>query len=123
MTDTTVSVVLVIILICHLTNITIGYKIKKTIVSIAYLNAVFVIGMLVFWVVDTQNIKQHQFEFRELAVLCLEACILISALYAIMGFQNKTYVKVINHIGFWLHILAITGMLIFMSTFKFDSLY
>lgn len=123
MNDTTVSVALVIILICHLATITIGYKIKKPTVSISYLNAIVVIGMFVFWIIDTPHIRQHQFQFRELFVLCLETCVLIFALYAIIGFHTKTYVKVINHIGFWLHILAAIAMLIFMTTFKLDRLY
>lgn len=79
--------------------------------------------MFIFWVIDTMKIKQHQFQFRELFVLWLEACILIFALYSIIGFHNKTYVKIINHIGFWFHILATIGMLIFMSTFKINRLF
>lgn len=123
MNDTTVRVIMVIILICHLVTITIGYKIKKTTLSISYLNAIFVIGILAFFVIDTQNIAQHPFEFREVFVLGLEASILIFALYAIMGFYNKTYVKVINYIGFWFHTLAIASMLVFMFTFKLERLY
>lgn len=123
MKDTTVSVAIVFILICHLATIIIGYKAKKTIVSISYLNATFGIGVFIFLLFDTLHIRQHPFEFRELFVLCIEACILIFALYSIIGFHTKTYVKVINHIGFWLHILAAIAMLIFITTFKLDRLY
>jgi hypothetical protein len=123
MNDTTVSVVMVMIFFCHLATIIIGYKIKKIILSISYLNMIFVIGLLIMGANDILNIKQHQFQFRELFVLSIEFCILIFAIYSIIGFHNKTYVKVINHIGFWLHILATTGMLIFMFSFKLDHLF
>jgi hypothetical protein len=45
------------------------------------------------------------------------------ALYSIIGFHNNTYVKVINYIGFGLHLLATTGMLIFMTVFKMNRLF
>lgn len=123
MNDTAVIIIIAIILICHLATIIIGLKIKKTILSISYLNAIFAIVILVFFVIETLNIKQHQFQFRELFIICLEVCTLIFALYSIKGFYNKTYVKIINHISFWLHILATIGMLIFMSAFKLNKLY
>ncbi|WP_299781890.1 hypothetical protein [uncultured Formosa sp.] len=123
MNDTTVSVIIVIILISHILAITIGYKIKKTIVLISCLNAFFSIGILVFLVTDTLNVKEYQFQFRELFVLCLEVCILIFALYSIPGFYNKTYVKVINYIGFGIHILVTLGMFIFMYAFKLNHLF
>ena len=121
MNDTSVSLVMVMIFFCHLATIIIGYKIKKIILSISYLNMIFVIGFLIMGANDILNIKQ--FQFRELVVLSIEVCILIFAIYSIIGFHNKTYVKVINHIGFWLHILATTGMLIFMFSFKLDHLF
>ncbi|MCL5129993.1 MULTISPECIES: hypothetical protein [unclassified Algibacter] len=123
MNDTTIIVALVIILICHLAVISIGYKIKKTVLSISYVNAIFVIALLVFWGVDIVNIKEHHFEFRELILLGLEVCILICAIYSITGFYNKTFVKVINYIGFWFHVLALVGMLIFMWTFTLNGFY
>jgi len=96
---------------------------KKTILLISYLNAVIVLGLFIFWAIYSLNIKQHNFELRELFVICLEACILIFAIYTIISFQDKTYVKVINYIGFGIHLLATTGMLYFMLTFKFDRLF
>ncbi|QCX38442.1 hypothetical protein FF125_08365 [Aureibaculum algae] len=69
------------------------------------------------------NIKQHNFELRALFGIGMEACILIVALYAIKGFYKKTYVKVINYIGFAIHLLATTGMLYYITTFKFDRLF
>ena len=123
MTDTTVIIALVIILIFHLATISIGYKTKKTALSVAYVNAVFVIGMFIFWVVDTVNIKAHHFETREWFVLGFEVCVLLCAISSITKFYNKTFVNVINYIGFWLHVLAVIGMLFFMSMFKFSKLY
>ncbi len=123
MNDINVSTAMIIILICHFAAITIGYKMQKTTLLISYLNAVIVIGIFIFWVINSLNIKQHNFEFRELFVICLEACILIFALYSIIGFQNKTYAKVINYIGFGIHLLATTAMLYYISTFKFDRLF
>ncbi|GAL64190.1 hypothetical protein [Algibacter lectus] len=123
MTDTTVIIALVIILICHLAAISIGYKTKKITLSIAYVNAVFVIGMLIFWVVDTVNIKTHHFETREWFVLGFEVCVLLCAISSITKFYNKTFVKILNYIGFWLHVLALVGMLVFMWWFKLERLY
>ncbi|MEL0652584.1 hypothetical protein V6246_14240 [Algibacter sp. TI.3.09] len=123
MTDTTVIIALVIILICHLAVISIGYKTKKTALSIAYVNAVFVIGMLIFWAVDTVNIKTHHFETREWFVLGFEVCVLLCAISSITKCYNKTFVKVITYIGFWLHVLALVGMLVFMWWFKLERLY
>ncbi|SFD60894.1 hypothetical protein SAMN04489722_11324 [Algibacter lectus] len=123
MTDTTVIIALVIILICHLAAISIGYKTKKIALSIAYVNAVFVIGMLIFWVVDTVNIKTHHFETREWFVLGFEVCVLLCAISSITKFYNKTFVKILNYIGFWLHVLALVGMLVFMWWFKLERLY
>ncbi|WP_282148942.1 hypothetical protein [Algibacter lectus] len=123
MTDTTVIIALVIILICHLAAISIGYKTKKIVLSIAYVNAVFVIGMLIFWVVDTVNIKTHHFETREWFVLGFEVCVLLCAISSITKFYNKTFVKILNYIGFWLHVLALVGMLVFMWWFKLERLF
>ena len=122
MNDTSVSITIITILICHLIIITIGYKLNKTIVSISYLNAIFATGILIFWIIDTLNVNHH-FQFSELIVLCIEVCIFIFALYSIIGFHNKNYVKVINYIGLGIHILATTGMLIFMYTFKLNKLF
>lgn len=123
MNDTTVTVAIVIVLICHVVSIAIGYKMEKTTLFISYLNAIVVIGILIFWVNKNLNIQQHHFEFRESAALCLEACILVFALYSIIGFHNNAFVKVINYVGFGLHLLATIGMLIFMSVFKMDKLF
>ncbi len=123
MNDINVSTAMIIILICHLAIIIIGYKIQKTILLISYLNAVIVIGLFIFWAINSLNVKQYNFELRELFVICLEACILTFGLYTIIGFKDKTYVKVINYIGFGIHLLATTGMLYFMLTFKFDKLF
>ncbi len=123
MNEIEVSAAMIIILICHLAAIIIGYKMQKTTLLISYLNAVIVIGIFVFWAIDSLNIKQHNFEFRELVVIALEACLLIIALYAIRGSHNKTYVKGINYIGFGIHLLATTGMLYYIAAFKFDRLF
>lgn len=123
MNDINVRTALIIILICNVVTITIGYKMRKTSLLISYLNAVIVTSIFVFWAINSLNIKQHSFEFRELVVIGLEACILIVALYAIRGPHNKAYVKVINYIGFGIHLLATTGMLYYISTFKFDRLF
>ena len=123
MTDTSVIIALVIILICHLAAISIGHKTKKIALSIAYVNAVFVIGMLIFWVVDTVNIKTHHFETREWFVLGFEVCVLLCAISSITKFYNKTFVKILNYIGFWFHVLALVGMLVFMWWFKLERLY
>ncbi|SDH90918.1 hypothetical protein SAMN04489796_105136 [Winogradskyella thalassocola] len=82
-----------------------------------------VIGIFVFWAITIPNIKEHNFEFRELVFIGLEACILLFALYAIFGFYNKMPVKVINSIGFGLHLLATIGLLYYMLAFKFDRLF
>ena len=119
MTDTHVIITLVIILICHLTVISIGYKIKKTALSIAYVNAVFVIGMLIFWAVDAVSVKTYHFEFRALFVIGLQVCVLLFAIFSITKLYNKTFVNVINYIAFWLHVLGLVGMLVFIWGFIF----
>ena len=81
------------------------------------------IGIFIFWAINNLNIQQHNLEFRELVLICLEACILIYALYSIIGFHTKIYVKVINYIGFGIHLLFTSGMLYYISTFKFNKLY
>tara|TARA_R110002073_G_scaffold335987_1_gene529745 strand:+ start:7851 stop:8222 length:372 start_codon:yes stop_codon:yes gene_type:complete len=123
MTDINVSTALIVIIICHLATIIIGYKMQKTTLLISCLNAVIVIGIFIFWAINSHNIKEHNLEFREFFVIGLEACILIFALYSIIGFYNKTYVKIINYIGFGIHLLATIGMLYFMLTFKFNRLF
>ncbi|WP_282165200.1 hypothetical protein [Cellulophaga baltica] len=123
MNDTTVNVVIVLILICHLAALILGYKMEKTTLFISYLNAIVVVGILIFWINKNLNIQEHYFEFREACALCVEACILIFALYSITGYSTNTYVKVINYVGFGLHVLATLGMLIFMSVFKMNKLF
>ena len=123
MNDIYVITALLIILISHLVAIIIVYKKRKTTLIIPYLNAVIVIGIFIFWILNSMNIKQHNFELRAVFGIGMEACILIVALYAIKGFYKKTYVKVINYIGFAIHLLATTGMLYFITTFKFDRLF
>ncbi|MEB8330214.1 hypothetical protein OO009_12690 [Flavobacteriaceae bacterium KMM 6897] len=123
MNDINVSTAMIIIFICHLATITIGYKMQKSTLLISYLNAVIVIGIFIFWTINSLNKNQHNLEFRELFVIGLEACILIFALYAIIGYHNKTYVKVINYIGFGFHLLVTSAMLYYISTFKFNRLF
>ncbi|NJB72323.1 putative transporter [Saonia flava] len=123
MNDIYLSTAMIVILICHLATITVGYKMQKTSLLIPYLNAVIVIGIFIFWAFNSLNIKEHNLENRELFVICMEACILIFALYSIIGFHYKTYAKVINYIGFGIHLLATTGMLYYISIFKFNRLF
>ncbi len=123
MHDTSISAAVIIFLICHLATITIGCKTQKTTLLISYLNVIVVIGVFLFWMIYTLNIKKHIFEFRALFVIGMEACILIFALFYIIGFHKKTYVKVINYIGFGVHLLIATGMLYYISTFKIDKLF
>lgn len=123
MSKTYIIVALVSILICHLLTFIVGYKMQKATLLVSYLNALVAICILIFWVYNNLNIKQHYFEFREVFALCLEACILIFALYFIIGFQNNGIVKVINYIAFGLHIIAGIGMLIVISLFKINKLF
>lgn len=123
MNDIYIKAVIISVLICHLATITIGYKMQKTTLLISYLNTVIGIGLFIFWAITGPNIMQHNFEFREVVVLCMEACILIFALYSIIGFHNKTYVKVLNFIGFGIHLLVTIGMLYFMLAFKMNKLF
>ncbi|MFT5848957.1 MAG: hypothetical protein ACJARX_001268 [Psychroserpens sp.] len=123
MNDLNVSTVLIVILICHLTAILIGNKTRKTALVVSYLNAVMVFGIFIFWAIDTLDTKQHNFEFRNLLIIGLETSILLFALYSIKGFHNKTFIKIINYTGFGIHLLATTGVLLFISMFKFDRLF
>ena len=123
MIDTTVSIVIVIILISQLVALTIGYKIKKPIVSMAYANASISLGILVFCGIDMLSLKQHQWQIIDVLIIGLEVSILLFALCAIIGFHQKKLVKIINKIGFWFHVLAAIGMFVFMSTFKLDRLF
>ncbi len=123
MNDLLVSIIITLILISHLVALIIGYKMQKTSLIISYLNTITVIGVSAFWAITIPNIKQHNFEFRELLVICLETCILIFALYSIIGFHNKAYVKVINFIGFGVHLLTTIIMFYYMFAFKFDKLF
>ncbi|TYB72671.1 hypothetical protein ES676_10885 [Bizionia saleffrena] len=123
MNDIYVSTALISLLICHLAAIIIGYQMHKQTLIMSYLNMGIAIGAFVFWAITSLNIKQHNFQFIELLALFIEACILIFAFVSIIGFHNKTAVKVINFIGFGIHLLVTTGMLIYMLTFKFNRLF
>ena len=123
MNDIYVSTAMIVFLTGQLATVAIGYKMQKTTLLISYLNAVIVIGFFIFWAINSLNIKHHNLEFRELVVICLEACILIFALYSIIGFHNKIYVKVLNYIGFVIHLLSTAGMLYYITTFNFNRLF
>lgn len=123
MNNTYLNIVIAIFIICHLAAFITGYQIQKTTLLVSYLNAIVVIGVLIFWINKNLNIQQHSFEFREAFALCIEACIFIFALYSIVGFQNNTYIKTINYIGSGLHLLAAIGMFIFFLVFKFNKLF
>ena len=123
MNDIVASITMILILGCHVTAILIGYKKQKTTLIVSYLNAVIVVGFFTFWIIDNLNVKQHNFDFIELTTIGVEVCVLIASLYSISGFHNKTAVKVINYIGFGFHFLVTIGMLYFMLTFKFDTLF
>nr|WP_321231109.1 hypothetical protein [uncultured Psychroserpens sp.] len=123
MNDINIIIAMIIVLICHLASIIVGYKMQKTALIISYLNTIIAIGVFIFWIISSLNIKQHNFEFRELFVIGLEACIFIFALYSIIGFHKKTYVKIINYIGFGIHLLVTVGMLYYILAFKFDRLF
>ncbi|MCT4699537.1 hypothetical protein [Tenacibaculum haliotis] len=123
MNDIVASITMILILGCHTAAILIGYKKQKTTLIISYLNAIIVVGFFIFWIIDNLNVKQHNFGFIELSAIGIEVCILIAALYSISGFYSKTVVKVINYIGFGFHFLFTIGMLYFMLTFKFDTLF
>ncbi len=75
MNDVPVSAIIIIVLICTIAAITIGYKIQKTTLIISYLNTVTVIGIFCFFAFTSPSIKQYNFEFRELLVICMETCI------------------------------------------------
>lgn len=121
-TDIRETTVLILVFIFHLAAIIIGYKMQKTTLLISYLNAMLVISMFIYWVLKNLNIQEHNFELRESYALFTEACILIFALYSIMGFHNST-LKVINYIGFGIHLLVTIGMYIFISLFKINKLF
>ncbi|WP_271406009.1 hypothetical protein [Tenacibaculum soleae] len=123
MNDIVASITMILILCCHLAAILIGHKKQKTTLIVSYLNAVIIIGFLIFWIIDNINAKQHNFNFIELSVIGVEVSILIAALYSISGFYSKTVVKVINYIGYGFHFLITIGMLYFMLTFKLDTLF
>ncbi|MBF8150801.1 hypothetical protein ITJ86_12890 [Winogradskyella sp. F6397] len=123
MNDTHIITVLIIIIICHIAAIIVTYKKKKSALIIPYLNMAIVIGILGFGTITIPNIKAHHFELIELIVIGFESCILLFAFFAIFDVFNKTYVKVVNFIGFGLHLLATIGLFYYMVAFKFDSLY
>ncbi|MCK0157901.1 hypothetical protein MWU65_11960 [Cellulophaga sp. F20128] len=121
--DLTVSTILIVVLICHLATLIVGYKKQRTSVFISYLNAVMGVGLIVFWAIDGLTVKPHTLEVSELVVLGLEVCIILFALYTIFSRHTKTYIKAINYIGFGMHVLATSGMLYFLTTFKLDKLF
>jgi len=123
MNDLNISILLTIILACHLAILIWGYKTRKTPLLIAYFNAAFMIGMLVFRTLKSLKSKQYTFDLTELSIIGLEVVILIFALFYIYSLRNKGYVKVINYIGFGIHLLATTGLLLYISFFKFSRLY
>lgn len=123
MNDIFASITMVLILGCHVAAVLIGYKKQKTTLIISYLNAVIIIGFLIFGIINILNAKQHNFDFIELSVISVEVCILVAALYSISGFYSKTAVKVINYIGFGFHFLVTIGVLYFILTFKLDTLF
>ncbi|WP_038529449.1 hypothetical protein [Formosa agariphila] len=123
MNDTTVSILLCTIFICQLASLTIGYKTKTLTASIAYVNAIFAIGVLGFGSVDLLCGNPQLFELLTVVILAIEVVILSCALYVILRFKNTIYVKVINTLGFCFHILATLGMLIFMFTFNLNRLF
>jgi hypothetical protein len=121
--DMWINFAIVLIMLCHILAILIGYKIQKTVILTAYINAIVVISLLIYWVNKNLHIQQHYFEWREAFVLCAEACLIISAIYAIIGFHEIIIVKWMNYFGFGLHFLALIAMLIFMVTFKMERLF
>ena len=123
MNDVSIRNALIVILICQVATVLFGYKMQKTTLSISYLNAISVLGIFVFWVIKNLHTKQPNLEIREIVVVGLEVCVLLFALYSIIGFYNKAYVKVINYIGFGIHVLATIGMLFFITTFKLNRLF
>ncbi|MFT6966585.1 MAG: hypothetical protein ACJAT1_001805 [Marivirga sp.] len=118
-----IHIILAIVIIFHLVALIVGYKIQKTTLLISYLNVIAVIGVLVYWINKNLTIQQHYFELREAFALCLEACVLIFALYFIIGFQNTVYIKSVNYVAFGLHLLIAIGLLLFISLFKFNRLF
>ena len=120
MSDIIVSILMIIILSCHITAIIIGYKKQNITLIVSYLNLAIAVSFLFFWGI---NVNQYNIEFVELALMCLEACIIISALFYINKFNTKTMVKVVNYIGFGIHLLVTTGMLYYILTFKFSTLF
>jgi predicted transporter len=123
MSNTFLSLVIVGILICHLVAVVVGYKILKTTVLMSYVNAVVAISVFIFWTNKNLSIEQHYFDIREAFALGFEVCILIFALYSIAGYHHNTYVKVLNYIGFGLHVLVAIGMLLYILTFQMNTLF
>ncbi|MFD1016186.1 hypothetical protein [Winogradskyella rapida] len=123
MTDSLLSLLLIIVLCGHFVGLILGYKRRKTTLTLAYVNAIFVVLSFVFWAITSWNNNLYNIAIYEGLLICFEACILSFALYSIKGFEDKTYVKIINSIGFGIHVLAIMAMLYYIRLFKFDQLF
>ncbi|MEP5255475.1 MAG: hypothetical protein ABJQ39_10490 [Winogradskyella arenosi] len=123
MTDSLLSLLLIIVLCGHFVGLILGYKRRKTTLMLAYVNAVFVVLIFIFWAITSWNNNHYNVAIYEGLLICFEAFILSFALYSIKGFDYKTHVKIINSIGFGIHVLAIMAMLYYIRLFKFDQLF
>lgn len=59
MNDIYVSTTMIVLLIGQLVTFAIGYKMQKTTLLISHLNAVIVIGLFIFWTINT--LAPHKF--------------------------------------------------------------
>ncbi len=123
MTDSLLSLLFIIVLCGHFVGLILGYKRRKTTLTLAYVNAIFVVLTFIFWVITSWSNNHYNIDIYEGLLICFEACILSSSLYSIKGFGYKTYVKIINSIGFGIHVLALMAMLYYIRLFQFDQLF
>jgi hypothetical protein len=113
---------LISFLIINIAVFLVGYKVHQLPCYIPILNIVIGSILILYWVVESLNVRHLNIEQREMIVLSMEIFIVGFAIYSLLTKQEKMAINLVNYIGFGINFLAGFGMLIFLLTFKMNRL-
>ena len=120
--DQGVIITIGLLILLHLSILTIGYFTAKFTWLAAVMNLAAGVSIILYWTIRQIQIEQHTIEGREIIVLLVEVLVISAALFYIVTNQKDNWLKVMQYIFFGIHLLALLLGLIFMLTFKMNKL-
>ena len=121
-TDQFVIITIVLLILVHLSIITIGFFTHKFAFMAACLNIAAGASVILYWVIRQLQVEQHYYDIREIMMLLFEVVVIVLAFMYILSTQKSQGLKVMISIFFSIHLIVLILALVFMSSFKMTRL-